>query len=300
MDKLAAMATFVRIVDQGSLTAAARTLDKSLPSVVRSLAALEAALGVRLLNRTTRRIALTLEGRDYLARCRRILGDVEEAELALAAEQSEPAGKLTLSASVLFGQLHVAPLATAFMERYDQVSVDLMLLDRIVNLIEEGVDVAVRIAHLEDSTLIARPVGEVRRVVCASPALIAESNPLTRPEQLGNRDCVHFTGVAPGAAWTFEEGGKALPVPVAGRFICNQATAAIDACAAGAGYGRFLSYMVAPLVKQGRLKIVLAEFEPPPVPVSLVYVQAKYMSARIRVLVDWMANGLRRQLAQQN
>ncbi|MDH3640060.1 MAG: LysR substrate-binding domain-containing protein, partial [Gammaproteobacteria bacterium] len=175
MDKLRAMTAFVQIVDRGSLTAAAVVLNKSLPSVVRTLATLEGALGVRLLNRTTRRIALTNEGQHYLARCRRILADIEEAELAVSAEQREPRGNLNITAPVLFGQMHVAPLVTSFLARFNQVHVELLLLDRLVNLVEEGVDVGIRIAHLEDSSMVAIPVGQIRRVVCASPKLLKKT-----------------------------------------------------------------------------------------------------------------------------
>src|SRR5882757_3813889 len=168
MDKLVAMKTFVRIVDAGSLTAAANALDTSLPTVVRSLAALERQLGVSLLNRTTRRIHLTDDGSQYLEHCRAILTAMQEAEETLVARRSEPQGKLTVSASVLFGRRYIAPIVSAFLGRHPDVSAELLFVDRLVNLVEEGVDVAVRIAHLKDSSLMATTVGRVRRVVCAS------------------------------------------------------------------------------------------------------------------------------------
>ena len=169
MDKLLAMNTFVHIVEKGSLTAAAEALDKSLPSVVRTLAMLEEALDARLLNRSTRRIALTDEGRRYLERCRQILADIDEAEDELSSHQSEPRGHINVTAPVMFGKMHVAPAITAFLQRYERTQVDLQLLDRPVNLIEEGIDVAIRIGHLSESSMIAKPVGEIRRVLCASP-----------------------------------------------------------------------------------------------------------------------------------
>ena len=172
MDKLAAMAAFVQIADRGSLTAAAAALDTSLSSVVRTLAALEAALGVRLLNRTTRRIALTAEGREYLERCRRILADLEEAEQALGTTGQDPSGLLRVTAPVLFGQLHAAPTVRGFLARHRRMQVELVLLDRVVSLVEEGIDVAVRIGPLADSSMVAVPVGQLRRVVVASPALL--------------------------------------------------------------------------------------------------------------------------------
>ena len=172
MDKLQAMATFVRIVDRGSLTAAAESLRTSLPSVVRTLAALEATLDVRLLNRTTRRMALTDEGREYYARCQRVLADVDDAEAALSARRAAPKGRLRVTAPVMFGRMHVAPVITEFVGKYPAVRVELILLDRVVDLVEEGLDVAVRIGHLPDSSLVALPIGETRRVVCASPAYL--------------------------------------------------------------------------------------------------------------------------------
>ncbi len=293
MDKLLAMKTFVQIVDRGSLTAAAEVLDRSLPSVVRSLASLEETLNIRLLNRTTRRIALTDEGRHYLERCRRILSDVEEAELALTAQQHEPSGLLRVTAPVTFGQMHVTRIATRFLERFDQVQIELLLLDRVINMVEEGIDVAIRIGHLDDSSMIAVPVGEIRQVVCASPGLLRNVGIPQRPEELSHHNCVRFTGIAPGTTWHFAESGKQLSVPVSGSFASNQAIAATEACAAGIGFGLFLSYQVEPLVKKGKLKIVLPGFEPPPMPVSVVYPHAQLLSSRVRVFVDWMKRELR-------
>jgi DNA-binding transcriptional LysR family regulator len=293
VDKLSAMRAFVEIVDRGSLTAAGEALDKSLPTVVRTLAALEEELGVRLLRRTTRRMSLTEEGRAYLDRCRRILADVAEAEQALVSERAEPQGEIRATAPVLFGQLHVAPAITDFVRRYQRVRVELLLLDRVVNLIEEGIDVAVRIGPLADSSMIAAPVGHVRRVVCASPELLERAGTPERPEILADQSCVRFRGIAPGSTWHFREGRRDLPVRVEGPFTCNQASAAVDACAAGLGFGLFLSYQVEPLVRAGKLRVVLDAFEPPKLPVSVVYPDARLMSTRLRAFVDWMKESLK-------
>lgn len=169
MDKLRAIQTFVRIVEAGSLTAAADALDTSAPSVVRQLAGLERQLGVRLLNRTTRRMALTDEGREYLQQCRRLLSDLEATEAALSARRSEPRGRLRITSSVLFGRLHVAPLVIGFLRRYPQVAAELVLLNHVVDLVEEGMDLAVRLAPLPDSSLVSVAVGHTSRVLCASP-----------------------------------------------------------------------------------------------------------------------------------
>jgi DNA-binding transcriptional LysR family regulator len=299
LDKLAAMRAFVAIVDRGSLTSAAETLEKSLPTVVRTLAALEESLGVRLLRRTTRRMALTEEGRAYLDRCRRILADIEEAEQAVTRHGAEPQGEIRATAPVLFGQLHVAPAVRAFVQRYERTQVDLVLLDRVVNLIEEGIDVAIRIGPLSDSSMIAVTVGQVRRVVCASPALLEREGEPSRPQELSKRPCVRFRGLAAGSTWHFHDGAREIPVRVAGPFACNQATAAVDACAAGMGFGLFLSYQVEPRVRSGDLAVVLRDYEPAPLPVSVVYPDARLMSSRLRAFVDFMKESLatRRELA---
>lgn len=299
MDKLQAMAVFVKIAEKGSLTAAANALGKSLPSVVRMLASLEESLRIRLFNRTTRRISLTEEGRIYLERCRKILAEIEESELALSQDQVEPRGTITLTAPVRFGEMHVAPSVTRFLEQYRHVQVNLILLDRVVNLLDEGIDLAIRIAYLDDSSLIAKPVGEIRQVVCASPALLAESGGAPRhPEQLADLPCVRFTGISPSSVWHFRDDGKRLDVRVNGSFMCNQVRASVDACAAGLGFGLFFNYQVMPWVDRGELEIILSDFEPAPLPLSLIYPHTRLMAMRVRTLVDWLTRDLKHSLAR--
>jgi DNA-binding transcriptional LysR family regulator len=244
MDKLWAMQAFVAIAERGSITAAAETLSTSTPSLVRTLAALEQELGVRLLNRTTRRQQLTDEGMEYLERSRHILSQILEADAAVSARRTAPQGRLVVTAPALFGRLHVAPAATAFLARFPQVSIELLLLDRVVNLLEEGVDVAVRIAHLADSSLVAVPVGEIRRVICASPAFLRRTGIPREPQDLASRPVVRLTTLGQRDEWEFQEAGRRRMVAVAGPFSCNQIDAAIDACLQGLGFGRFLSYQV--------------------------------------------------------
>jgi DNA-binding transcriptional LysR family regulator len=291
MDKLRAMQTFVRIVDHGSLTAAAASLDTSLPAVVRTLAALEAQLRVRLLNRTTRRLALTDEGRSYLDSCRRILATIEEAEASLTVRHVEPSGQLKLTAPMLFGQMYVAPAVTAFAQRYPDVQCAMMFTDRVVNLLEEDIDVGVRIGPLVDSTLVAQPVGAVRRVVVATPSFLREQGVPRHPDALAGARCIRLTG---GAAhwWTFQEDGRTFQVPVTGNLEFNQTAPAVDACAAGAGFGHFLSYQVAPRVARKELRIVLEAFEQPAWPLSLIYPHARLLPARTRVFIEWMKTEL--------
>ena len=292
MNKLAAMQTFVTILDEGSLTAAAEALGKALPTVVRSLSNLEEDLGVRLLRRTTRRMSLTQEGRIYLERCRRILGDIEEAEQAVSNQQVVPRGELRITAPVLFGQLHVAPAITGFLRSYTDVKVELLLLDRVVNMVEEGIDVGIRIAQLEDSSMIATRIGEVRRVVCASPELLKRVGIPKHPRELKDRPCVHFQGLSAAPVWNFSAGRKSISVPVAGPFTCNHAATAATACAEGLGFGRFLSYQVESLIAQKKLEIVLQAYEPPAIPIQLVFPHARLMTPRVRVFVDWMKQKL--------
>lgn len=293
MDKLQAMTVFVKIAEAGSLTGAANSLGRSLPAVVRMLAELEKALGVRLFNRTTRKIALTMEGRLYLERCRRILSDIEEAERALSNDQVEPSGAITLTAPLRFGELHISPLVTAFLKKYPRIQINLLLLDRVVDMLDEGVDLAVRIAHTSDSSLIAKPVGQLRRVICVSPALIEALGRPLHPATLHHLPCVVFTGVSNTGVWSFRDNGKRITVKVNGPLVCNQAKSAVDACAAGLGFGMFLSYQVRPWIERGELAVVLDDFELDPVPVNLVFHHTRLLASRIRMLVEYLAGELK-------
>lgn len=297
MDKLRAMSVFVKIADEGSLTAAANSLGRSLPSVVRVLAALEENLQVRLFNRTTRRIALTEEGHIYLDCCRRILTEIEESERVLGRHQVEPHGSITMTAPIRFGELHVAPSVTRFLEQYPRVQVNLLLIDRLSNLLDEGFDLAVRIAHLEDSSLIAKPVGKIRQVACASPALIKSTGGAPeRPEALSKLPCVRCTSISSSPVWHFSEDRKRLDVQIDGSFVCNQVKTSVDACVAGLGYGVFFNYQVMPWVESGELEIVLNDFEPESLPLSLVYPHTRLMAMRVRALVDWLSSDLKHAL----
>lgn len=287
MDKLRAMQTFVAIADHGSLTAAAAALGGSLPAVVRQLAAYEASLGVRLFHRTTRRVTLTDEGRQHLERCRAVLESVQEAEAALSAGALRPGGKLVVTAPVLFGQLYVAPSVTRFLAAQPQLQCQVLLLDRIVNLVEEGIDIAVRIGRLEDSSLVALPLGRIRRVVVAQPAFLRRHGTPRHPRDLQKAPCVRVLGGAPG--WgEFQENGRSFRVPVHGRLEFNHVLPAVQACAAGAGFGMFFTYQVQPLLEARQLKIVLQPFELPPRPISLVYPHARLLPARTRAFIDWI------------
>ena len=293
MDQLAAMRTFVEIVDRGSLTAAAEVLDRSQPSVVRTLAALEKHLGALLLRRTTRRMSLTPEGQDYLERCRRIVADVEDAKRSVGQQNTEPRGRIRMTGPVEFGRRHLAPALTSFLWRYERVQVDLLLLDRNVNLVDEGIDLALRIGSLADSSMVAIKLGEVRRVTVASAALLQRTGTPEHPEALSRLPCIRLQNIPRiETTWPFSDGRREIGVQVDGRFGVNHIAAAASACVNGMGFGQFLSYQVQDLVSQDRLQIVLEEFEPKRWPVSLVYPGGRLVSSRLRSLIEWMKDAL--------
>ncbi len=300
MDKLRAMTTFVRIVETGSLTAAADRLGTSPTSVVRSLSALEKSLGVRLLNRTTRRMALTEEGRDYFERCRHLLNDVEEAEAALLARQVKPAGRLVITAPVMFGRLHVGPLVTDFLAAHPAVRVELLLLDRVVDLIDEGIDLAVRIGTLPESSLVAIPLGSTRRIVCASPAYLAIHGQPENPAELQNHRGIKTTGSSLEADWPFQQDGRPERVAMPHVLASNHIDFAIDACLKGVGCGRFFAYQVREHLATGKLVRLLRDYETPPLPVSFAYPHARLLSSRVRAFIDQAAPRLRETLLESS
>jgi DNA-binding transcriptional LysR family regulator len=294
VDKLSAMATFVRIVEKGSLTAAAAALDTSLPSVVRALASLERELGVRLLNRTTRRIHLTDEGTHYLERCRAILSAVQETEAAFTSDRAEPHGRLAVTASVLFGRRYIAPIVNDFLSRHPKVNAELLFVDRVVNLVEEGIDVAARIGRMPDSSLVAVPVGKVRRVICASPEYLRRRGTPRSPHDVREHSCVRHTGLAPRPDWHFRAGRRTVTVPLNAVISCNDIDSSLDACLSGRGLGLFLSYQTAPFRNEKRLRYVLEEFETEPLPVQVVYPQSRLVTGKVRAFVDECVSTLRR------
>jgi DNA-binding transcriptional LysR family regulator len=280
-------------VDKGSLTAAANALDTSLPTVVRTLAALERQLGVSLLNRTTRRIHLTDAGAQYLECCRVILSEVQDAEAKLNSSQAEPQGRLTVTASVLFGRRYVAPIVSEFIRRHRDVNVEMLFVDRVVNVVEEGLDVAVRIGHLRDSSLVAIRIGEVRRVVCASPQYLRRHGVPRTPEEVRSHRCVRHMGTSPRNEWNFRIGRRAVAVPITCALVSNEIDSTLNACANGLGLGMFLSYQTAPYRKSNKIRYVLEEFETEPVPVQVVYPQTRRLSTTVRAFVDECVRKLR-------
>jgi len=287
------MATFVRIVDKGSLTAAANALDTSLPTVVRTLAALERQLGVSLLNRTTRRIHLTDAGARYLERCRVILSEVQDAEAKLSFSQAEPQGRLAVTASVLFGRRYVAPIVSEFIRRHRDVNVEMLFVDRLASVVEEGLDVAVRIGHLRDSSLVAIRIGEVRRVVCASLQYLRRRGIPRTPQEVRAHVCVRHMGTSPRNEWNFRIGRRAVAIPITCALVSNEIDSTLNACVNGLGLGSFLSYQTAPYRRSNKIRYVLEEFETEPMPVQVVYPHTRRLSTTVRAFVDECVKKLR-------
>jgi DNA-binding transcriptional LysR family regulator len=286
MDRLDAMQAFVTVADLKGFAPAARKLGLSPSGVTRLIAALENRLGARLLQRTTRSVTLTDAGARYLERARRILADVEEAEIAAEGERARPSGRLVVSAPIGFGRLHVSPVMNAYLKRYRDVSAELRLEDRMINLVEEGVDLAVRIGHLADSSLVARHVGEMRRIIVASPGYLKSRGEPKRPQDISVHDTIQFGAASGPAEWRFVDSGSEIRLNSAPRLSTNNADAGIRYAEAGGGLTRVLAYQAAEAIKRGRLKIVLAKFAPPPLPIHIVYPTSRLLSAKVRTFID--------------
>lgn len=293
MDRLESMTILLAVVDAGSLSAAARHLGMPLATVSRKVAALETHLGTRLLHRTTRQLALTEAGGSYVAACRRILEEIAEAERTATGEYAAPKGELTITASVVFGRLHIVPVVAEFLAQYPEIEIKLVLTDRVVHLMDEQVDVAVRIGDLPDSSFIATRVGTVRRVVCASPGYLAAHGVPLAPGDLAAHDCISFEVLESRRAWVFGTGKSAQSVSVHARLAVNTVDAAIAAATLGAGVIRVLSYQVMDALRDDRLRIVLAPFEAAPLPVSLLHKGQAPLPLKLRAFLDFVTPRLR-------
>jgi DNA-binding transcriptional LysR family regulator len=286
MDRIDAMQAFVAVADLQGFAPAARKLGLSPSGVTRLIAALEDRLGARLLQRTTRQVALTDVGARYLERIRRILADVEEAEGSVQAERTRPSGRLVVSAPIGFGRLHVSAVMSAYLARYPEVSGELRLSDRMVNLVEDGIDLAVRIGHLPDSSLVARHVGKMRRIVVASSNYLKRRGEPSRPQAIASHETIQFGATAASPDWHFVEDGREIRVACTPRLTTNSADAAIQYAERDGGLTRLLAYQAADAIRAGRLKIVLEKFEQPPLPIHIVYPTSRLLSAKVRTFVD--------------
>ena len=293
MDRLDEMAAFVAVAEHGGFAAAARQLQLSAATVTRAVAALEAAVGAELFVRTTRFVRLTDAGERYLHDCRSILRQLEEAEAQVAGAHTAPQGQLVLAAPILFGQLLLLPALVEFLAAYPAVNVRLMLVDRSVRLDEEGIDAAFRTGELADSSLVAMPLGHIRRVICASPGYLAQHGEPRHPQEL--REHALVASVADGRSdqWQFVDGGSALEVAIQPRLVVSTNAAAIDAAQAGAGLTRVMSYQVAETIAQGRLQRVLQPFETRPLPVWLVNQEGRRAPAKLRAFLAFAGQRLR-------
>ena len=298
LDRIDAWTTFAAVAEARSFAAAARRLGRSPAAVTRAVAALEERVGARLLNRTTRSVALTGAGARALEVARRALAGFEELEGVAAIEQQEPRGRLGVTAPIVFGRLHVLPVVQAFLREHPDATVQLLLLDRLVSLVDEGLDVAIRLGRLPDSSLRAVRVGEVRRGVYASPGYLRANGTPRTPQALGRHACVACTAVTPVPdRWTFQRDGRSVAVPVPSRLLVNTAEAAIEAALAGLGPTCVLSYQVDAHVRAGRLERLLGPFEPPAMPVQVVTPAGRFVTPLVRAFVDRAVEGLRAKLS---
>lgn len=298
MDRLEAMSFLLRVADRGNFSAASRELGVPLATLSRKIADLEAHLGTRLLVRTTRRVSLTDVGADYIVSARRILEEVEETERVAAGEYLAPRGELVVTAPLLFGRLHILPVVTDFLAAYPEINIRLVLSDRNLHLLEDNVDMAVRVGPLPDSGMIATRVGSLRRVICASPKLIAVHGTPRMPEDLSGWPIANFDFLAPGNSWSFpgKNSSRRIEVMFVPRLTASTAEAAVEAAVRGVGATCVLHYQCADAVRAKTLKIVLKDYEPEPLPVHLLHAARRELPSKMRVFLDFAAPRVRERL----
>ena len=300
MDRFNELKVFVSVAESGGFAKAAARLRSSPPAVTRTVAALEQRVGVQLFNRTTRMVSMTEAGRRFLEHARRILTDLDVAESELAGESTMPSGHLTITSPVTMGRMMLPSIVTDFLHAHPHVTAKVLLFDRITNLIEEGIDVGLRVGQLPDSSLIARQVGEVRRILVASPAYLSKHGRPKDPTDLKRHSMIAFTGLLPSREWVFGEAKTARRITLKPRFEINDAAAAIAAAEGGGGITIALSYMVARQIGERRLQQVLGSFAPSAVPVQLVYPESRLVAPKVRAFVDYAAPKLRSALRGLN
>ncbi|MEI7613635.1 MAG: LysR family transcriptional regulator [Betaproteobacteria bacterium] len=293
MDRLHSMGVFIAVAEEESFVAAARRLNMSPPAVTRTIASLENHLGVKLLTRTTRFVRATDAGQRYQESARRILAEADEADEAAAGVHASPRGQLAVTAPVLFGCMHVMPGIVEFLTRHPEVSVNAVFLDRVVNLLEEGLDVGVRIGELPDSTMRAIPVGSVRRVICASPDYLVQHPGLNKPGDLAGQTIISASTISPGREWHLGCGKQQISIKVEPRLSVTNNAAAIEATLMGFGITRLMSYQVAAHLAAGKLVRLFPEYEPPALPIHIIHLEGRQASAKVRALVDVLVDQLR-------
>lgn len=288
MDRLTAMELFVRVVETGSFSAVAREMDMTQPTVSKQLAGLEARLKTRLLNRSTRQLSLTEAGSSYYEACKRILDGVREAEGNLGKLQGQLAGTLRLNTGIALGEIFVAPLAIKFQSLHPEVEIDLQLQDRYVDLVEEGIDVAVRVGKLTDSTLVARRLGRTRRVAVATPGYLKKFGTPKVPQDLASHNCLLYSYLSTGNEWIFQGPEGEIRVKVSGSFRANNGDAIGQAVQADLGVAVAPEWMVHEAIASGRVKVVLPDFAPTPVEINAVFTSARHVSAKVRAFIEFL------------
>jgi DNA-binding transcriptional LysR family regulator len=289
LDQFAALATFVRVVDAGSLSAAARSLPSSLTAVSRQVSALERHFGTKLLHRTTRQLALTDDGRMLYERARAILGELKQVEAALSTGHQEPSGRLRIAAPTLLGRHLLAPVLAEFLRRHPAVSIDLQLVDRSVDMIEEDIHLAIRVGYLPDSDLVARKLGDIQMIVCASPAYLEQRGVPQTPAELRGHDCLAFSEMPGAVEWRFAQDAKSKwKIPITPRLWANSLDALVTAAKDGVGLVRVPSWQVMGEVSAGSLQRILQHYEPPPAPLHLLSQSSRLASPKTRAFADYL------------
>lgn len=296
LDRFEAMMILVAVADGGSLSEASRKLKIPLASVSRKVSELEAHLNVKLLTRTTRALEFTDSGRSYVALCRRILDDVQEAERTVTGEYTSPKGLLTMTAPVVFGRLHIVPIVAQFLKAYPEVDVQLALTDSSLDLLEEKMDLALRIGELPSSSLVASRIGQIRQVTCASPGYLKENGRPKVPSDLKGHDCITIAALGSSTKWEYSGRKDKVAIPIHSRLEVTTSEAGLDAASLGAGITRALSYQVAGFKKKEKLEIILEDFEPEPWPVHLVHPSGRIVPLKLRAFLDFATPRLKSEL----
>ena len=297
MDRLEAMSIIVAVTETGSFSAASRRLKKPVATVSRMVAELEARLKAQLFQRSSRQMALTDAGRSYIEACKRIIEQVDDAEREVSGEYRIPKGDLAITSPWGLGHMHLMPIAVEFMNAYPEIALRLVLTDRIVDTVEENIDISIRIGNLADSNLIATKVGSVRFVLCASPLYLAEHGHPSEPAELAAHDCISIDSVAPQRSWKFIKDGREIVAPIRSRLTVSDSEAAIDAAIASAGITRVMSYKMEAARRAGQLVLMLEEFEQEPWPVHIVYAERKPVPLKLRAFLNWVTPRLKARLA---
>ena len=297
MDRLEAMSIIVAVTETGSFSAASRRLNKPVATVSRMVAELEARLKAQLFQRSSRQMTLTDAGRSYIEACKRIIEQVDDAEREVSGEYRIPKGDLAITSPWGLGHMHLMPIVVEFMNAYPEIALRLVLTDRIVDTVEENIDISIRIGNLADSNLIATKVGSVRFVLCASPVYLAEHGHPGEPAELATHDCISVDSLAPQRSWKFIKDGREMVAPIRSRLTVSDSEAAIEAAIAGAGITRVMSYKMEAARRAGQLVVMLEEYEQEPWPVHIVYAERKPVPLKLRAFLNWMTPRLKARLA---